>query len=58
MKEDLNFSGADYNLLSTFFIIGYIIGQVPSQLILTRGSSLTYVHNMWCFFLLTGFRKI
>ncbi|KAH8689109.1 putative pantothenate transporter [Talaromyces proteolyticus] len=36
MKEDLNFSGADYNLLSTYFIIGYCIGQVPSQLVLTR----------------------
>ncbi|EEA22123.1 hypothetical protein EYB26_007787 [Talaromyces marneffei] len=36
MKEDLNFTGADYNLLSTFFIIGYVIGQVPSQMILTR----------------------
>jgi ACS family pantothenate transporter-like MFS transporter len=42
MKEDLNFSGADYNLLSTFFIIGYIIGQVPSQLVLTRGLSLKF----------------
>lgn len=37
MKEDLHFAGADYNLLSTFFIIGYCIGQVPSQMILTRG---------------------
>jgi fucose permease len=37
MKEDLHFTGADYNLLSTFFIIGYVIGQVPSQMVLTRG---------------------
>ncbi|PCG97769.1 Major facilitator superfamily domain, general substrate transporter [Penicillium occitanis (nom. inval.)] len=36
MKEDLHFTGADYNLLSTFFIIGYVIGQVPSQMVLTR----------------------
>lgn len=37
MKEDLHFTGADYNLLSTFFIIGYVVGQVPSQMVLTRG---------------------
>lgn len=39
MKQDLHFQGADYNLLSTFFIIGYVMGQVPSQMVLTRGNS-------------------
>lgn len=38
MKEDLNFEGAEYNYLSSFFIIGYCLGQIPSQLILTRGT--------------------
>ncbi|GKT45089.1 pantothenate transporter liz1 [Colletotrichum spaethianum] len=36
MKEDLHLSGNDLNYLTTFFNIGYIIGQLPSQLILTR----------------------
>ncbi|KAL2820914.1 major facilitator superfamily domain-containing protein [Aspergillus cavernicola] len=36
MKEDLDFHGNQYNLLSTFFTCGYLIGQIPSQLLLTR----------------------
>lgn len=36
MKEDLHLTGNDLNYLTTFFNIGYIIGQLPSQLILTR----------------------
>ncbi|KAI8268890.1 hypothetical protein K4K58_003676 [Colletotrichum sp. SAR11_239] len=36
MKEDLELTGNDLNYLTTFFNIGYIIGQLPSQLILTR----------------------
>lgn len=36
MKEDLQLTGNDLNYLTTFFNIGYIIGQLPSQLILTR----------------------
>ncbi|KAL3297290.1 pantothenate transporter liz1 [Colletotrichum asianum] len=37
MKEDLNFEGNQYNLLLTFFTCGYLVGQVPSQFLLTRG---------------------
>ncbi|KAL4882477.1 major facilitator superfamily domain-containing protein [Aspergillus karnatakaensis] len=36
MKEDLNFQGNQYNLLQTFFTCGYLIGQIPSQFLLTR----------------------
>ncbi|KAF4814808.1 Pantothenate transporter liz1 [Colletotrichum tropicale] len=36
MKEDLNFEGNQYNLLQTFFTCGYLVGQVPSQFLLTR----------------------
>jgi hypothetical protein len=36
MKEDLNFQGNQYNLLQTFFTCGYLVGQIPSQLLLTR----------------------
>jgi ACS family pantothenate transporter-like MFS transporter len=36
MKEDLNFQGNQYNLLLTFFTCGYLVGQVPSQFLLTR----------------------
>ncbi|KAF2788792.1 retrograde regulation protein 2 [Melanomma pulvis-pyrius CBS 109.77] len=35
MKEDLNFKGNQYNLLATFFTCGYLVGQVPSQFLLT-----------------------
>ncbi|KAF2644628.1 retrograde regulation protein 2 [Massarina eburnea CBS 473.64] len=36
MKEDLNFQGNQYNLLLTFFTCGYLVGQIPSQFLLTR----------------------
>ncbi|OAL47188.1 retrograde regulation protein 2 [Pyrenochaeta sp. DS3sAY3a] len=36
MKEDLKFHGNQYNLLSTFFTCGYLVGQIPSQFLLTR----------------------
>jgi MFS transporter, ACS family, pantothenate transporter len=36
MKEDLNFHGNQFNLLATFFTCGYLTGQIPSQLLLTR----------------------
>tara|TARA_R110002003_G_scaffold46_5_gene3764 strand:+ start:6041 stop:6388 length:348 start_codon:yes stop_codon:yes gene_type:complete len=35
MKEDLNFKGNQYNLLATFFTCGYLVGQIPSQFLLT-----------------------
>ncbi|KAK9773069.1 putative Major facilitator superfamily (MFS) profile domain-containing protein [Seiridium cardinale] len=36
MKEDLSMTGNDLNLLTTYWNIGYIIGQIPSQLVLTK----------------------
>lgn len=36
MKEDLSMSGNEYNLLTTYWTIGYILGNIPSQLILTK----------------------
>ncbi|EEH44829.1 uncharacterized protein PADG_01118 [Paracoccidioides brasiliensis Pb18] len=34
MKEDLNFQGKQLNLINTIFTVGYILGQVPSNLAL------------------------
>ncbi|KAB8293781.1 hypothetical protein EYC80_009266 [Monilinia laxa] len=34
MKEELGFVGNQYNLINTVFTVGYIIGQVPSNLAL------------------------
>lgn len=36
MKEDLNLSGNDLNYLTTYWTVGYILGQVPSQLVMTK----------------------
>lgn len=36
MKEALHLQGNDLNLLTTYWNIGYILGQIPSQLILTK----------------------
>ena len=35
MREDLDMHGNDLNYLSTFWTVGYIIGQLPSQIIIT-----------------------
>ncbi|EKD16701.1 uncharacterized protein L3040_001442 [Drepanopeziza brunnea f. sp. 'multigermtubi'] len=34
MKEELAFKGNQYNLINTIFTVGYILGQVPSNLAL------------------------
>jgi MFS transporter, ACS family, pantothenate transporter len=36
MKEDLNMKGNDYNLLQTWFTVGYVLGNLPSQIIMTK----------------------
>ncbi|TPX13586.1 uncharacterized protein E0L32_006057 [Thyridium curvatum] len=36
MKEDLGMSGNDYNYLQTMFTVGYCLGNLPSQLIMTK----------------------
>ncbi|KAF4120880.1 Major Facilitator Superfamily [Geosmithia morbida] len=36
MKEDLTMTGNDLNYLTTYWNIGYIIGQLPSQYMLTK----------------------
>ncbi|KAK7202716.1 major facilitator superfamily domain-containing protein [Myxozyma melibiosi] len=36
MKEDLNLQGQERNLFTTFFNIGYLIGSIPSQIIINR----------------------
>ncbi len=36
MKEALDLKGNDLNYLTTYWNIGYILGQIPSQLVLTK----------------------
>lgn len=36
MKEALDLKGNDLNYLTTYWNIGYLIGQLPSQLVLTK----------------------
>jgi len=36
MSEDLNLRGNELNLLTTYWTIGYILGQIPSQFIMTK----------------------
>lgn len=36
MKEDLNMTGNQYNLLGTFFTIGYAVAAIPFQLVMTK----------------------
>ncbi|KAF2741121.1 putative pantothenate transporter [Polyplosphaeria fusca] len=36
MKEDLHLSGNDLNYLTTYWNIGYILGQIPSQLVMLK----------------------
>lgn len=36
MKEDLNMYGNQINLADTAWTVGYVVGQIPSQIILTK----------------------
>ncbi|RDW23896.1 major facilitator superfamily domain-containing protein [Yarrowia lipolytica] len=43
MKEDYGMSGSQLNYLQTVWIVGYIVGQVPSNQILQRTSARYYL---------------
>lgn len=52
MKEHYGMAGNDYNLLNTLWTVGYIIGQIPSNLILHRISARYYLAGLefsWAF---------
>ncbi|KAJ4208354.1 hypothetical protein NW767_001458 [Fusarium falciforme] len=36
MKEDLNMNGNELNYMQTLWTVGYVIGEIPSNLLLTR----------------------
>ncbi|KAM5342153.1 hypothetical protein ACJ41O_015184 [Fusarium nematophilum] len=36
MKEDLNMHGNELNIMQTLWTIGYVLGEIPSNLLLTR----------------------
>ncbi|KAF3035342.1 hypothetical protein E8E12_006713 [Didymella heteroderae] len=36
MKEDLSMNGNQINLIDTAWTVGYVVGQIPSQIILTK----------------------
>ncbi|OTA82932.1 hypothetical protein M434DRAFT_378757 [Hypoxylon sp. CO27-5] len=36
MKEDLRMNGNEINLVDTAWTVGYVVGQIPSQIILTK----------------------
>ena len=36
MKEDLHMNGIQLNLIDTAWTVGYVVGQIPSQIILTK----------------------
>ncbi|KAI1378701.1 MFS general substrate transporter [Hypoxylon crocopeplum] len=36
MKEDLRMNGNEINLVDTAWTVGYVVGQIPSQIVLTK----------------------
>lgn len=55
MKEDLGLYGNELNWMTTWFQIGYIVGQIPSQILLTKISPRWYLpaaEFFWAFFVL------
>ncbi|RDW56918.1 MFS transporter-21 [Coleophoma crateriformis] len=55
MKEDLGLYGNQLNWFTTWFQIGYIVGQIPSQILLTRISPRYYLpaaEFLWSFLVL------
>ncbi|CAI5755901.1 unnamed protein product [Candida verbasci] len=52
MDEYYNMTQKQYNIVVTMFTVGYILGQVPSNLIITRVSPRYYLGGLeliWCF---------
>jgi MFS family permease len=52
MKEYYHMQGNDYNIMLTLWTVGYIIGQIPSNLILHRISARYYLAGLefsWAF---------
>lgn len=43
MKEDLNLYGNELNYANAFWSAAYVIGQIPSNLILTRVNAPRYI---------------
>ncbi|KAF4480436.1 Pantothenate transporter liz1 [Colletotrichum fructicola Nara gc5] len=39
MKEDLSMNGNELNLVDTAWTVGYVVGQIPSQIVLTKTSN-------------------
>lgn len=55
MKEALDLKGNDLNYLTTYWNIGYILGQIPSQLVLTKirpSIWLPALELIWSFFVM------
>ncbi|KAI0376464.1 MFS general substrate transporter [Hypomontagnella monticulosa] len=55
MKEDLGLYGNELNWMITWFQVGYIVGQIPSQILLTKISPRWYLpaaEFLWAFFVL------
>ena len=55
MKEDLGLWGNELNWMITWFQIGYIVGQIPSQILLTKVSPRWYLPTaelLWSVFVL------
>ncbi|KAJ5232530.1 MFS general substrate transporter [Penicillium chermesinum] len=59
MKEDLGLYSNQLNWMTTWFQIGYIVGQIPSQILLTKISPRWYlpaVEFLWSLFVLFIFK--
>lgn len=46
MQEDLGLKGTDFNIIQTCWSVGYIIGQIPSQLILHHVPARYYLGSL------------
>ncbi|KAI8182082.1 Pantothenate transporter liz1 [Colletotrichum sp. SAR 10_75] len=49
MKEDLSMNGNELNLVDTAWTVGYVVGQIPSQIVLTKAGvykGLNGVHGL------------
>lgn len=49
LEEDLGLSSADYQTCVSILFVGYILGQVPSNMLLTRIRPSWYVSKSFCF---------
>ena len=53
LEDDLGLSSTQYQTCVSILFVGYLLGQIPSNMFLTRTRPSKYARNLLCILLLT-----